>query len=309
MRMKRSAPTLLVCLGAMIGLGACSGDTSNGPSSGGAGTNGAAGTSVGAGTAGTTGAGTGAAGTTGAAGATGSAGSTGASGGSGGAGMAGGVGSAGDAGASAGGSGGAAGASMTGDASVDTGGGTDASPFSGTVKLMVLGSSNERGTCWRSFLWRELRMNNITSYDFVGQQNTGPDCGVAGYDKDLQAPMDGIVITNIPASTYAGWFKANTPQIALMHFGGADILANMPVAGVIKAYSTLLAELRLVNPNAVMVAAQHTPEGKDAIVQLNADIAKWGKDNTTPQSPVIAGDLYTGIPPSDLSDGAHLNLP
>ena len=309
MRMKRSAPTLLVCLGAMIGLGACSGDTSNGPSSGGAGTNGAAGTSVGAGTAGTTGAGTGAAGTTGAAGATGSAGSTGASGGSGGAGMAGGAGTAGEAGASAGGSGGAAGASMTtGDASVDTGGGTDASPFSGTVKLMVLGSSNERGTCWRSFLWRELRMNNITNFDFVGQQNTGPDCGVAGYDKDLQAPMDGIVITNIPASTYAGWFRANTPQIALMHFGGADILANMPVDGVIKAYSTLLAQLRLVNPNAVMLAAQHTPEGKDAIVQLNADIAKWAMDNTTPQSPVIAVDLYTGILPSDLSDGVHLNV-
>jgi hypothetical protein len=151
-------------------------------------------------------------------------------------------------------------------------------------------------------------MNNITNFDFVGEQNTGPDCGVPGYDKDLQAPMDGIVITNIPASTYAGWFKANTPQIALMHFGGADILANMPVDGVIKAYSTLLAQLRLVNPNAVMLAAQHTPEGKDAILQLNADIAKWAMDNTTPQSPVVAVDLYTGILPSDLSDGVHLNL-
>src|SRR5712691_8804946 len=40
MRMKRRAPTLLVCLGAMIELGACSGDTSDGPTHGGAGTNG-----------------------------------------------------------------------------------------------------------------------------------------------------------------------------------------------------------------------------------------------------------------------------
>jgi lysophospholipase L1-like esterase len=70
----------------------------------------------------------------------------------------------------------------------------------------------------------------------------------------------------------------------------------------------LLAQLRLVNPNAVMLAAQHTPEGKDAILQLNADIAKWAMDNTTPQSPVIAVDLYTGILPSDLSDGVHLNV-
>ncbi len=184
----------------------------------------------------------------------------------------------------------------------------DAPPLSGIVKLMVLGSSNERGTCWRAFLWRELRMNNITNFDFVGQQNTGPDCSVAGYDKDLQAPQDGIVITTIPESTYATWFRANTPHIALMHFGGADILANMPVAGVIKAYSTLLAQFRLANPNAIMLAAQHTPEGKDAILQLNADIAQWAMDNTTPQSPVVAVDLYTGILPSDLSDGVHLNL-
>jgi hypothetical protein len=75
--MNRRAPTLLICLGALIELCACSGDTSNGPTPGAAGTNGGAGTSVGAGTAGTTGA----AGTTGTAGGTGNAGSTVASGG------------------------------------------------------------------------------------------------------------------------------------------------------------------------------------------------------------------------------------
>jgi hypothetical protein len=199
------------------------------------------------------------------------------------------------------------------DAATDSGGAAtdaarmDGAPLSGTVKLMVLGSSNERDTCWRAFLWRVLRMNNIPNTDFVGQQSTGPDCGVAGYDKDLQAPTNGIVITGIPASTYASWFKANTPDVALMHFGGADILQNMPVAGVIQAYSTLLAQLRLANPNAIMLAAQHTPEGKDAILQLNADIAKWAMEKSTPQSPVIAVDLYNGILPSDLSDGVHLN--
>jgi hypothetical protein len=284
-------------------LGACSGDTSDGPTTGATGTSGA-----------TSATGSGAAGSTGAAGAGGNAGPTGASGGQGGAGTAGGAGPGGGAGSSAGGSGGAGGTSMTTvDASADSATAmdatrTDAPTLSGTAKLMVLGSSNERGTCWRAFLWRELRMNNIMNFDFVGQQNTGPDCSVAGYDKDLQAPQDGIVITNIPASTYATWFRANPPDVALMHFGGADILADMPVAGVMKAYSTLLAQLRLVNPNAIMLAAQHTPEGKDAILQLNADIAKWAMDNSTPQSPVIAVDLYTGILPSDLSDGVHLNL-
>jgi lysophospholipase L1-like esterase len=82
----------------------------------------------------------------------------------------------------------------------------------------------------------------------------------------------------------------------------------MPVDGVMKAYTTLLGELRKANPNAVLLIAQHTPEGRDAVLTLNADIAKWATDNTTPQSPVIAVDLYTGILPSDQSDGVHLNL-
>jgi hypothetical protein len=296
MKLKRSAaPTLLLSLVAAVELGACSGGASSGRTSGGAGTTGAAGAAAGA--AGAAGA-TGGAGTTGDAGATGSAGITGGAGTT--------TGEAGTTGAA--GATGAAGTPAV-DGSADTGTGSDVTPLSGTVKLMVLGSSNERGTCWRAYLQRDLMMNNITNFDFVGEQNIGPSCtGVTTYDKDVQAPQDGIIITGLPASTYAGWFKANTPQIALMHFGGADLLANMPVDGVMAAYTTLLGELRKANPNAVLLIAQHTPEGKDAVLTLNADIAKWATQNTTPQSPVIAVDLYTGILPSDQSDGVHLNL-
>jgi len=193
------------------------------------------------------------------------------------------------------------------DAAADTAAGADASPLSGIVKMMVVGSSNELGTCWRALLWKKLHDSGITNFVFVGGQNSGPDCGVPGYDKHVQA-QSGIVISNLPASTYAGWFKANQPQIILMHFGGADLLANMPVAGVMKAYSTALAQARLVNPHVILLIAQHTPEGRSAIVQLNAEIATWAVQNSTPESPVTAVDLYTGILPSDLSDGVHLNM-
>ncbi len=192
------------------------------------------------------------------------------------------------------------------DASTDTGTGPAVFPSTETVKIMVVGSSNEIGTCWRAFLWRELRASSITNFDFVGGVTGGPDCGVPGYDMDVQA-QSGIIITNLPASTYAGWFKAHPPQIILMHFGGADLLANMPIDGVMKAYSTALEQARLVNPNVILLIAQHTPEGKDTVVQLNADIAMWAPQNSTPQSPVIAVDLYTGLLPSDFSDGVHLN--
>jgi lysophospholipase L1-like esterase len=280
----------------------------------------------GAGTAGTgaTGtAGTGASagsGATGTAGATGSAGSGGAAGPAGAAGDTGGAGTAGignpsgaagvtgTAGAS--GTTGVGGTSGSGvDGSADTGAGANVHvfPSTQTVKLMVVGSSNEIGTCWRAYLWQDLRMAGIMNTHFVGQQMGGPSCTVTGWNDTALQAMSGIIITNIPLSTYLGWFKANPPDVILQHFGGADILAGMPVDGVMKAYATALMAARMVNPNVVLLIAQHTPEGKPDIVTLNAAIAAWAPTVSTPESPVIAVDLYTGMLPSDFSDGVHLN--
>jgi lysophospholipase L1-like esterase len=150
-------------------------------------------------------------------------------------------------------------------------------------------------------------MNGITNFHFVGQQMGGPNCGVVGWNDTALQAMGGIMITGIPASTYLGWFKANPPDIILMHFGGADLLANKPIDGVMKAYATALDQARIVNPKVILLIAQHTPEGKPAIVTLNAAIAAWGPTVSTAQSPVIVVDLYTGILPSDQSDGVHLN--
>jgi hypothetical protein len=287
--MKPKASALLFAALVVIQVDACSGGASNPRTSGGAGAGGSTTGSAGATAVGTAGA-TGGAGASGAVGVTGTAGVTGAAGAAG-----------------SGGTAGAAGStSTTMDASVDTGAGRDAFPSTTIVKMMVIGSSNEIGTCWRAFLWKELQTNGIKNFDFVGQQKGGPDCGVGTFDSDLQA-MSGIIITDIPASTYAAWFKANTPDIILMHFGGADLLSGKPIAGVMKAYSTALEQARLANPHVILLIAQHTPEGKDTVLELNADIATWAVQNSTPVSPVVAVDLYTGILASDLSDGVHLN--
>lgn len=179
---------------------------------------------------------------------------------------------------------------------------------------MVLGSSNELITCWRAFLWQKLKAAAIDNFDFVGGVTDGPDCKVAGYDKDLQA-QSGIIISNLPASQYADWFTAHPPDIILMHFGGADILKNMPVDGVMKAYTTALEQARLVNPKVRLFIGQHTPQASntcnncDANVQaLNAAIAKWAPEKSSADSPVVAVDLYTGVDTAtDTSDGVHLN--
>ena len=289
-----------------MSLGACSGGKS---SPGGAGVGGAAGV--------TGSAGMGAAGnapTIGVAGATSAAGDAGSTGVAG-AGTAGVVATGGATGAAgaigAAGSSGAAGtAGMSGpsvDGSADTGASVRVFPSTQIVKMMVVGSSNEIGTCWRAFLWQDLHMAGITNFDFVGQQSGGPNCGITAWnDTELQA-MSGIIITGLPESTYLGWFNANPPDVILMHFGGADILAAKPVDGVMKAYDTALAAARMVNPNVILLIAQHTPEGKDDIITLNADIAKWAPTVSTAQSPVVAVDLYTGITAADQSDGVHLN--
>ena len=179
--------------------------------------------------------------------------------------------------------------------------------LTGTAQIMVLGSSNELITCWRALLWQKLRAANITNFDFIGGVTDGPDCGVAGYDKDLQA-QSGIIISNLMASQFAGWFSAHPPQVILMHFGGADLLNDMPIDGVLKGYSLALAQARMVNPKVILLIAQHTPEGKPSVLELNADIVTWAMQNGTSASPVIVVDLYTGLDPvKDFSDGVHLN--
>ena len=173
---------------------------------------------------------------------------------------------------------------------------------------MVLGSSNELITCWRALLWQKLHAAQITNFDFVGGVSDGPDCGVPGYDKDLQA-QSGLIVSNLTASQFSAWFSAHPPQIILMHFGGADLLANMPIDGVLKGYSLALAQARLVNPQVRLLIAQHTPQsGQATVLQLNADIPAWAMQNGTAASPITVVDLYTGLDPTnDFSDGVHLN--
>jgi hypothetical protein len=282
--MMRTTPLRLLCL--LLPLGACSGGMPSSRTSGGAGTTGAAGNAGAAGAAGTAGATSGGAGTTGAASDSGAAGGIGTTG--------------------VGGTTGAAGSSSP-DASTDSSVPIVPFPSAQTAKLMVVGSSNEIGTCWRAYLWQELHTNAITNFHFVGQQSGGPSCTVMGWNDTQVQAMSGIIITNISTNTYLSWFMANPPDVILMHFGGADLLSGMPIDGVMKSYGRALEAARMVNPKVVLLIAEHTPEGKDTVPMLNADIAAWAPTVSTGESPVIAVDLYTGMLPSDFSDGVHLN--
>jgi len=184
----------------------------------------------------------------------------------------------------------------------------------GTVRLMVMGSSNEVRTCWRAFLWQKLRARGITSFDFVGGQADGPDCGVPGYDKDDES-RNGTIVTDITAAEYTARFKAHPPDIVLVHFGGADLLQGIAPSKVIPGYTLMVMQARAVNPRIRFLVAQHTPMapascGKCAtsVPELNAAIVEWARGITTDASPVSSVDLFTGVDPvSDTSDRVHLN--
>ncbi len=190
----------------------------------------------------------------------------------------------------------------------------DGPVFHGTARIMVLGSSNETGTCWRAFLWQKLHGAGINNFHFVGSVVTGPDCGVPNYEKACQA-MPGTMVASISAATYHSWFAANPPDIVLQHFGGADVMAGVDPAKVIAAYSVIVEQARLVNPNVIFIVAQHTPQDPTGCatcnpdtIALNALIPPWAAQTTTTPSPVLVVDLFTGLDSTtDFVDRVHLN--
>jgi hypothetical protein len=213
------------------------------------------------------------------------------------------------AGADLGGAGGMPDTSMAGAAG---GGGAPAiAPKFGagtTAKIMVIGSSNEIGTCWRAFLWEKLHTEGIENFDFVGGVTQGPECAVPDYDRDLQAE-NGNVVSNWTEMEVGGWFQTHEPDVLLLHVAGADVLQALSLDGVMASFTMALAEARAVSPGVEFMIGQHTPmePAEEGTLALNAAIATWAAENTTAESPVTAVDLYTGLDTeTDTSDGVHL---
>lgn len=231
-----------------------------------------------------------------------------------------------NAGSSAGGAMGGVGGAPLGSSGAQSGAGMGGSETGGTgsggtsggapkfdpaevVKLQIIGSSNELGTCWRAFLWQKLQTAGLTNIDFVGAVNQGPDCGVPGYDKDMQGE-NGNRVTDWEEATVAGWFSGAQPQIVLLHVGGADVLAALPVAGVVESFTSAIEQARLVTPTVEFMNAQHTPMAPaiPGTMELNAAIISWATEHTTAASPITPVDLYTGLDTEvDTTDGVHLN--
>jgi lysophospholipase L1-like esterase len=320
--------------GAGAGLGGSIGDGGRGGSAGTGGGN--------AGTLGTGGAGMAGSGGTSSTGTAGhgGAGSSGAGGGiigaGGHAGMGGGAGTgAGNAGVAghggASGIGGAAGAGGKGGGS-----GVGGSAGSGLAKIMAIGDSITRATCWRDFLWQELHQNYLSRFDLVGTLNYDYGCGVSGFDADNQGYSSSLItevvagITNArtcdpycPAlSDIQTAFQTTKPNVLLMHWGTNDVWNGKSSSSITSAYSSIIDALRAVNPSVTVLLAQIIPMNVTsatcagcscascgtAVPSLNAAITTFAASKTTAASPVIVVDQYDGFDATtDTRDGVHPN--
>jgi lysophospholipase L1-like esterase len=182
------------------------------------------------------------------------------------------------------------------------------------VRIMCLGDSITGSPgCWRALLWRQLQENGYTSVDFVGSLPP-QGCGFS-YDGDNEGHGGALAINVANDGNLTGWLKQTNPQLIIMHFGTNDVWSGRTTENIIKAFDTLLGQMRAQYANVYLLVAQIIPvaptecsECPDRTIVLNKAIAEWATKNNTPQSPVVSVDLWTGWDAKTLtSDGVHPN--
>jgi len=181
------------------------------------------------------------------------------------------------------------------------------------VRVMALGDSITGSPgCWRALLHRDLTAAGHR-VDMVG---TLPPqgCGFA-HDGDNEG-HGGALVTDVAASGEAArWFAATRPQVVLMHFATNDVWSNRSTQQVLDAWTTLVARMRAVDPQVVVVVAQIIPVAPPTCGDcpartraLNAAVPGWAATTSTAASPVLVVDHATGWDPArDTSDGVHPN--
>jgi lysophospholipase L1-like esterase len=182
------------------------------------------------------------------------------------------------------------------------------------VRIMPLGDSITGGPgCWRALLWDRLQRTGFTNIDFVGTL-PGGGCNLANWDGDNEG-HGGFQATGIAnQNQLPGWLAATHPDIVLMHLGTNDIWGNIPAATILAAYSTLIDQMRVSNPNMKILVAQiipMTPSGctwcPPGVSALNNAIPSWAAGKTTAQSPITVVDQFTGFDSvaDTIGDGVH----
>ena len=118
-----------------------------------------------------------------------------------------------------------------------------------------------------------------------------------------------------PGTAYQGnlfqWSLGYTADMALIHIGSNDIYRRTnPWTFLVYAWF-LIDVMRLDNPNINIYLAQMLPisgQSQSQIILLNSILSVIGAVRTTPESPIVMVDMYTGFNPTlHMFDGVHPN--
>jgi lysophospholipase L1-like esterase len=229
------------------------------------------------------------------------------------------------------------------DASAETGGsgdgsGGDSGGDSGlrVLKILALGDSITRATCWRALLWQELNQSFAQHFHLVGTLTSDNGCNVPGYETANQGYSSSLVTEVVAGVTQARTcdpfcpsladlmtaFQTVKPDVLLMHYGTNDVWNNKAPSDILDAYSSVIDAVRGANPSVVVLLAQIIPMNVTSstcsgcscsgcatgVPALNAQIATWAPTKSTAASPIVVVDQYTGFDAvTDTRDGVHPN--
>ena len=107
------------------------------------------------------------------------------------------------------------------------------------------------------------------------------------------------------------WARASSPDFVLLLVGHNDLCQGQDVASTVNDVTAIVDALRTVNANVVVLVAAITASALPCHVQIplfNAQLPAMVAAKSTPQSPVLLVDQYTGFMPATMTfDGVHPN--
>jgi lysophospholipase L1-like esterase len=218
-------------------------------------------------------------------------------------------------------SGGVAGGTIAGGATnggatagADTGG-TSTGPWTFPAgvtkpKIMIVGDSISAGPgCYKKFLAKDLKDNNYTNLEFVGEYTD--DCGggimhsAVSCSTAEQYTLEMFMVPNCTAKTYLGMaplMAKHKPDLVMLQLGVNDVWGGKTTENILSNYAKLIEQARAQNPRIVLVVARIQKirpdcSADEAITKraealVNA-VPAWAALQSKVDSPVFVADLWT----------------
>lgn len=165
-----------------------------------------------------------------------------------------------------------------------------------------------------------MRNAGMTNTNFVGSLNGPASCtdnGVAvDFDKDHEGHSGALVTDYAKNGNLTGWLASAKPDMVIMHVGTNDAVQHKTVDDILKAYDTLLGQMRASNPKITLVLSKlipmdpnkNGPEASDLIKSYNTAMEGWTSKNSKPSSSIILVDNFTGFDVAKMTkEGMHPN--